>query len=202
MFLGRTSVSNFSASKYWVAAVMFVFVWGFNQITGATKREVGEQRSTCFCVALASTNMYNWCSVVCSVMQDLHGFAIQWPQVVFIDVFQCHRAAPAMLRFAGVAPSDQLISFFAFLPLTNYWDMRQKWDDLVVMQTRYRTDVDVDINLETNYIDTQLIYACKTLCIQQKSTKYHVTAKASFSSCSRLLLLLDCKTATSKATYT
>ena len=40
---------------------------------------------------------------------DLLG--IQWPQIVFVDVFQCHRAAPAMLRFAGVTPSDQLISF-------------------------------------------------------------------------------------------
>ena len=48
---------------------------------------------------------------------DLLG--IQWPQIVFVDVFQCHRAAPAMLRFAGVAPSDQLISFASFA-LTNY----------------------------------------------------------------------------------
>lgn len=31
---------------------------------------------------------------------------------VLMVSLKCHRAAPAMLRFAGVAPSDQLISFF------------------------------------------------------------------------------------------
>lgn len=189
MFLGRTTVSNFSASKYWVAAVMFVFVWGFNQITGAMKREVGERRSTCFCVVFASANMYNWCSVT--------GFAwICYPMAtgcfcMFLLFFKVPQGCACNASFCRCGAKWSVDSLFG-----------QKWDNLDVMQTRYRTEVDVDINLETNYIDTRFIFACKTLCIQQKSTKYHVTAKASFSSCSRLLLPLDCKTATSKATYT
>ena len=135
-------------------------VWGFNQITGATKREVGERRSTCFCVVFASANMYNWCWVVCSVIQDLHGFAIQWPQVVCVDgFFKVPQGCACNASFCRCGAKWSVD--FLFL----------KWDDLDVMQTRYRTDVDVDIHLETNYniYYTRFIYLHAKLCAFNKN---------------------------------